>query len=195
MWPFLLLISLPTWITTRLAPDLYLYVAFIHDCEVQIRSIMKGSKDKLEGKRGEETHPTLFHELLQQKYVPDIEKSVSHLVQEAQIVVSAGTETASWFLSVITFHLLSNSSILQRLRNELCEAIPDPDKMIPVEKLEQLPYLTACIQEGLRLSYGLTSRLARGCPDEVMVFRDGEKEWVIPPGVSYFLLSRLSSLS
>jgi hypothetical protein len=66
IWPFLLLISLPTWIDTELAPDLYLCAAFIHDCGPQIRSIMKGSEDKLEGKRREDTHPTLFNELLQQ---------------------------------------------------------------------------------------------------------------------------------
>jgi hypothetical protein len=46
IWPFNLLISLPSWIATRLAPGLYLYVAFIHDCEAQIRDIIKGSNNK-----------------------------------------------------------------------------------------------------------------------------------------------------
>jgi hypothetical protein len=54
---------------------------------------------------------------------------------------------------------------------------------VQVEKLEQLSYLTACIQEGLRLCYGLSARLARISPDAVMVFNDGEKDRGVPPGV------------
>lgn len=104
-------------------------------------------------------------------------------MQEAQIVVSAGTETTAWCLSVMSFHLLSNPAILRRLRKELKEAIPDPDTPVPVEKIEQLPYLTACIQEGLRLSYGLSTRLPRVSPVDVMVFNDGKRNWHIPPGV------------
>lgn len=108
---------------------------------------------------------------------------MNRLVQEGQIIVSAGTETTSWCLSVITFHLLSNPAILEKLRQELEEAIPDPEKLVPVEKLEQLPYLTACIQEGLRLSYGVSTRLARISPEKVMIFNDGKRDWHIPPGV------------
>jgi cytochrome P450 len=47
--------------------------------------------------------------------------------------------------------------------------------------LEQLPYLTACIQEGLRLSYGTSTRLQRSCPNETLTFNDGKKDWAIPP--------------
>ncbi|KAE9378827.1 putative cytochrome P450 [Stipitochalara longipes BDJ] len=188
IWPFRLLIFLPSWLATKLAPALYTYVAFIHDCEAQIKSIMKSSKEQV----NEEglAHPTIFHELLQ-SHIPAKEKSVSRLVQEAQIVVSAGTETTSWCLSVVTFHLLDKPSILQNLREELVQAIPDPEDMVPVEKLHQVPYLTTCIQEGLRLCYGVSTRLARISPDEVMVFRDGKKEWEIPPGTPTSMTSYL----
>jgi len=177
-WPFQLLLSLPDWLATRLAPGLYLYIAFIRDCETQIKAIMNNSNEK----QAQWSHPTIFHELLE-KDLPASEKSMSRLVQEGQIIVSAGTETTAWCLSVITFHLLSNPTILKTLRQELEDAIPDPNKLAPVEQLEQLPFLTACIQEGLRLSYGLSTRLARVSPDNVMIFNDGEKDWHIPPGV------------
>lgn len=90
-WPFALLLPLPDWLAMKLAPGLYLYIAFIRDCERQVKLIMKGSnvmKDK------DDIHPTIFHELLQSD-VPASEKSLSRLVQEGQIVVSAGTETTS----------------------------------------------------------------------------------------------------
>jgi Cytochrome P450 len=185
-WPFKAFISLPGWIVTKIVPGLYTYIELIHDCERQIRSIIAASKDGHPEKQVGDgpTTVTIFHELLRQENVPARERSMGRLVQEAQIVVSAGTETVSWCLSVITFHLLSQPALLRKLRRELEDAIPDPQTTVPVEKLEQLPYLTACIQEGLRLSYGLSTRLARVSPDEVLVFKDGVKEWEIPPGVS-----------
>lgn len=192
-WPFALLVALPHWLALAIAPGVSMYIGFILDCEKAIKAIKNGSRDP----STKTSHPTLFHELLQGD-VPATEKSVNRLVQEAQIVVSAGTETTAWCLSVISFHLLSNPSILERLRKELKEAIPGPDKPVPVETIEQLPYLTACIQEGLRLSYGLSTRLPRVSPVDVMVFNDGKKDWHIPPGVHlkqpiYFLIFTICS--
>ncbi len=162
-WPFALLLSLPDWLGTRLAPGLSLYVAFIRDCETQIKAILDGSNDT----NAKPSHPTIFHQLLEND-LPASEKSATRLVQERQIVVSAGTETTAWCLSVITLHLLSNPRILQTLREELEAAIPDPYGHVPIESLERLPYLTACIQEGLRLSYGVSTRLQRISPEKVM---------------------------
>ena len=88
-------------------------------------------------------------------------------------------------LSVMTYHLLADPALLDRLRAELVDAMPDPHTQPRMEKLEALPYLTACIQEGLRLSYGVSGRLARISPDKPMVFNDGARDWYIPPGVSH----------
>ncbi|TVY28782.1 Cyrochrome P450 monooxygenase [Lachnellula hyalina] len=185
-WPFQLLTSLPHWLALAIAPNISLYIDFVLDCAKSIEAIKNGSCD-LSTKT---SHPTLFQELLEGD-VPDSEKSIDRLVQEAQVVVSAGTETTAWCLSVITFYILTNPTILERLRVELEEAIPDPDKPVPVENIEQLPYLTACIQEGLRLSYGLSTRLPRVSPVDVMVFNDGKKDWHIPPGTPTSMTSYL----
>lgn len=53
---------------------------------------------------------------------------------------------------------------------------------------------SAVIQEGLRLSYGVSTRLQRISPDKVMTFNDGKREWQIPPGVRCSGLSSLNSL-
>jgi Cytochrome P450 len=45
-------------------------------------------------------------------------------------------------------------------------------------RLEDLPYLGACIKEAIRLSYGVTSRNPRISPDKPMKY----KAWEIPPG-------------
>ncbi|KAF4630224.1 hypothetical protein G7Y89_g7918 [Cudoniella acicularis] len=188
-WPFALLVALPHWLALSIAPGVSMYIGFILDCEKAIKAI----KNDLRDPSAETSHPTLFHELLQGD-VPAREKSVNRLVQEAQIVVSAGTETTAWCLSVITFHLLSNPASLEKLRKELQEAIPDLDEPVSVEKIEQLPYLTACIQEGLRLSYGVSTRLPRVSPVDVMVFNDGKKDWHIPAGMTSYLIHHNESL-
>ena len=81
-------------------------------------------------------------------------------------------------LTTISFHLISNPSILAKLRSELEAAIPDPTAQLGSLFLEKLPYLSACIQEGIRLSYGVSSRNPRISPDKPTKY----KEFVIPAG-------------
>lgn len=62
-------------------------------------------------------------------------------------------------------------------------AIPSPSTSVPVATLEQLPYLTAIIREGLRLSNGVSSRLQRIAPSEDLVYTTPSKKvYTIPRG-------------
>lgn len=179
-WPFKTLLALPPWIGIKIAPGLSGYVAFINDCAVQVRAIREGKNEK--------SQSTIFNHLIESDAIPDSKEGNDRLVQEAQVVVSAGTETTAWAMSVLTFHLLSNPEVLAKLKKELETAIQDPKHLPSLVSLEQLPYLTACIQEALRFSYGLASRLQRVSPEKPMIFNDGKKDWVIPPGVNPHLL-------
>ena len=127
------------------------------------------------------SHPTLFHELLQSD-LPAHEKSVRRIKDEAFVVVAAGTLTTAWTLSVATYYLLACPHILRRLKLELKAAIPEPDAFVSLSILESIPYLVAVVQEALRLSYGVATRLQRMAPNP-MVFVDPQtkKKWVIPP--------------
>ena len=74
---------------------------------------------------------------------------------------------------------MSNPSVLARLRKELATA-PLTEAGDPVASwttLEQLPYLTAVLKEGLRLAGGMLSRLPR-IYDKPITY----KSWVIPAG-------------
>ncbi|RDW74782.1 hypothetical protein BP6252_05924 [Coleophoma cylindrospora] len=119
------------------------------DCARAINAINASSSSEVSNA----SHATIFSELLEGD-LPANEKSVPRLIQEAHIITAAGTETTAWCLSVIMFHLLDKPHLLQKLRRELEEAIPDISVEAPWLTLEKLPYLSACIQEGLRLSYG-----------------------------------------
>lgn len=51
---------------------------------------------------------------------------------------------------------------------------------LPLRRLEQLPYLSAVILEGLRVFYGASHRLSRVSPREPVIY----KGYVIPPGTA-----------
>jgi cytochrome P450 len=110
--------------------------------------------------------------------LPPEEKTIPRLVAEGQTVIAAGQVTTADYLKKTSYHLISNPSILAKLRQELESVMPEPDKLPPCQTLEQLPYLTAVVNEGFRISYGVTHRLQRVSPDEDLRFQD----WVIPKG-------------
>lgn len=146
---------------------------------------------KLYGKKVETNNEdgpqrTIFHELLESD-LPAEEKTLERLWQEGQVVVGAGADTTAAALTVITYHILANPHVLAALRTELITALPDPTLPPTLQKVEQLPWLSAVINEGLRLSNGVSTRLARVSPVEPMKFQD----WEIPAGVPVGMTSIL----
>ncbi|KAI9673869.1 MAG: hypothetical protein M1817_002075 [Caeruleum heppii] len=111
--------------------------------------------------------------------IPPEAKTFATMFDEAQNLVGAGTETTARALRVIVVHLLSNPAKMRRLKEELATVMPERTSVVSWARLEQLPYLTAVVMEGLRLSYGVAGRLTRIAPEEAMKF----KQWTIPAGV------------
>ncbi|KAK2743929.1 hypothetical protein FQN57_004552 [Myotisia sp. PD_48] len=110
--------------------------------------------------------------------LPPYEKDLHRLEDEAIFLLVAGVDAPSQVLAITMFHVLRNPDVFQKLNSELLSAIPDP-KIIPsLAKLESLPYLSAVIKEGLRLSAVVTSRLPRIAMDETIQYQ----HWKIPPG-------------
>jgi cytochrome P450 len=124
--------------------------------------------------------PTVFGTILESDLV-SLEKEPQRLADEAAGVIGAGTETTSWAMSVITYHLLTKPELLTKLRSELQTVVQDPKQLPSWTELEHLPYLGAVIQEGLRLSYGVSARTARVPSEENLVFKRSV-EYIIPQG-------------
>jgi cytochrome P450 len=101
------------------------------------------------------------------------------LIDEGIVLIGAGSHTVAWALTVSAFYILSNPTILRNLKEEL-RANKTTADWLSLYQLEKLPYLTAVIKEGLRLSYGASVRLPRSAPDTELRFKD----WVIPRGTS-----------
>ena len=162
------------------------FILYVQDIATQIENIRNGTNTSYE----KASHWTIFHDILNSS-LPEVEKRTSRLADEGATVVSAGTVTTAWTLPVTVYYLLTNPDVLRKLKEELHKAIPDPTKSTPLVELENLPYLTGVIQEGLRLSYGICSRLERTAPDETLLFTDPStnKAWKIPPGTPVAMTS------
>ncbi len=123
---------------------------------------------------------TMFHSL-RDSDLPPAEKSLQRLCDEAEIVLGAGSETTAATLARTWFYLLHSpsSQVLQSLRAELRSIIPTPDSPIPsLAKVESLKYLAAVIEEGIRISYSVTTRTPRIAPNEDLHYGG----WTIPAG-------------
>lgn len=122
--------------------------------------------------------PTIIHAILGSDNLPDYEKTVTRINDEVGTITGAAFETAAQSIRTILYHLYSDPNMLHRLRAELAGTNKDKDASIPVATLEQLPYLNGVIREGLRLSPGLATRLARVAPDRDLTY----DQWSIPAG-------------
>ena len=124
--------------------------------------------------------------MLNNSNLPDAEKSTARLRDEAIVLIGAGTDTTANTLAALTYHLLANPLILKKLKTELAEAIPDVETLPESTRIETLPYLTAVIQEGIRLHPGASLRQERVAPDEDLLYENTKsgKKYVIERGVS-----------
>jgi len=187
------------------APWLSKYMS--QDMGLLMKTILTDIPRQVESARADQSagitrdRPTVFGELLNSN-LPEREKGMKRISDEAAAVLAAGTETTSWTLAVITYHLLSDRKIFQRLTKELSDVVDDPKQLPTWTTLEKLPYLGAVIQEGLRLSYGVSARTARVATQEDLTYRGkwtpkGSKTpvdlvYVIPRGYAIGMSSAIS---
>lgn len=101
------------------------------------------------------------------------------LISNATLLVAAGTETVATLLPALTYLLLVNPSCLHRATQEVRNRFSDSQKISLIESRD-LEYLSACIQEALRVFPPVPEGLSRIVPSEGD-FVNGH--W-IPGGVS-----------
>lgn len=141
------------------------------------------ASEKSVGPTGKES---VYSSVLDNPSLPASQKTLLRLEQEGALLALAGTESPALSLAVIFFHLLANPGVLSKLRAEL-RTVSDTASWT---KLEQLPYLSAVIEEGNRLSFGVTVRGAR-IAHEQLVYKpsphatptsNAKESYIIPPG-------------
>jgi cytochrome P450 len=165
-------------------------VASHHDSQVDLPNQINKTRADIEAGIIQE-RATVFGSLLTSD-IPEREKSMVRLADEASSVLGAGTETTSWALTVVTYHLLTKPDMLAKLTSELRSTVDNPQALPTWTTLEKLPYLHAVVQEGLRLSYGISARTGRVPTGENLYYRGEwtpsgqdkpiELEYMIPQG-------------
>lgn len=166
--------SLPDWLVKFLRPNMEAILHFQNEMLDQVKEL---ENNKRTGDPKEQ-EATIFYSLIRSGLPPE-DITIHRLRDEAISIVGAAIETTKMASVIISFYIISIPHVLSRLRDELDEAILDPVDPPPLAVLERLPYLYACIQEGIRLSYGAMARSQRISKHEVIQY----KEWLIPPGV------------
>ncbi|OCT47606.1 Trichodiene oxygenase [Cladophialophora carrionii] len=182
----------PDNLTILMKPATASYVKLRRDIKAQIEQIIRTENSGDDHTKSDTSRPsshqhTLIHEILRSD-LPDAEKSPARIMQDIQATVTAGTLATAAALSYTLFSLLSHPQLLRRLRTELHAAMPNPTVLPSLAVLEQLPFLTACIKEGLRLGIGANSRLQRIDPVNPIVFTAADRTegksrtYVLPAG-------------
>ncbi|KAJ8118418.1 hypothetical protein OPT61_g611 [Boeremia exigua] len=163
-WIHTLTHALPQGWIAKASPEYGAMLAFRHMNSDRVRDVFERKMKANEGTRAVDSEGTsqltVFDELLDSD-LPPAEKDLERLSQESQLIVGAALDTTANALNATLFHLLDNPSTATKLQSELARAIPEPHAQTSLLTLEKLPYLTAVINEGLRLSHGLSCRNAR----------------------------------
>jgi cytochrome P450 len=110
-----------------------------------------------------ERHPNALDAL----FKSDIQTQTAYdrSVEEVRSLLFQGTEPVARALEYATYSVLASPTILKHLQDEL-SSVKTASGAVSFADLESLPYLTAVIQESLRLSSPISGRLPR------IAFRD-----------------------
>jgi cytochrome P450 len=154
------ILSLPPWLAIRASPETAGLTQLNVILEKQVKEVTTNPESLKD-----QPHPIIYHRLLD----PEAQKghpipNATSLYEEAQALMFGGGETVVNTLMVGVFHILSQSSLHERLRREVLEVWPRLDSPPMFETLETLPLLTGAIKEALRMSPGVCSPCLRKVP-------------------------------
>jgi cytochrome P450 len=85
----------------------------------------------------------------------------SELEAESGLLISAGSDTSSTALTAILFYLLHNTESLAKAKAEVRNYFSSVDDIHGLNLSTKLPYIYACIDEGMRLSPPVPGHLYR----------------------------------
>lgn len=137
-WAFPIMKSVPLNIMNYLAPEASLLLQWQKMVRRQVDTIIGNNRS------GSKAHGTIFQALLDSDLPPE-EKSADRLQDEAQTLVGAGSETTAKTLTIVTFYLLQNKSMLEKLRQELStvdlKSLNSAHDVL--SEVERLPYMVS----------------------------------------------------
>jgi cytochrome P450 len=108
--------------------------------------------------------------------------SDDELAAHAYVLIFAGSETTATLLSGVTYWLLRTPNVLRRAVQEVRSAFERDEEITFASTSTKLPYMQACLTEGLRMYPPVPTNIPRMCLPEVTISVNG---LTLPPGVSF----------
>ncbi|TGO50437.1 hypothetical protein BELL_1816g00010 [Botrytis elliptica] len=176
--------SLPLSISKPIMPPGLVDMHALFDrVRTELTSIMSAKSSEVSSEKflGPRKKESVFASVLDSAILPPPEKALLRLQQEGSLSALAGTESPAQTLKIIFYHLLKNPAIIKKLRAELDTA----QTSTSWATLEHLPYLSAVIEEGNRLSFGVTARTARIAHEQLTYTPSSHVKSTINKGKSY----------
>ncbi|CZT16509.1 uncharacterized protein RCC_02350 [Ramularia collo-cygni] len=125
---------------------------------------------------------TIVHSQLHNDTLDPADRTFERIKSEGMVLVGAGTETTARTLATAIYHILATDAVHKRVLGEVRTVMPSSESPLPsVAQLQQLPYLTAVVNESLRIAHGVAGRLSRIAPDEDLQYGTLK----IPRGVTF----------
>jgi hypothetical protein len=179
-WVVPMLELMPRWIVGLQGETALHVVDGVNAQKLQTERVIQNNGKPISSK----TFPVVMNEVFKSNDLPPSEKRPKRLFDEVAVLIGAGSETTGHTLSTITYHILANPEIHRRLRQELMAAFNETERkeVISYKQLETLPYLNACISEGLRIATGVSGRLPRINHNAPTIYHTKSRSYTVPPG-------------
>ncbi|KAI0478191.1 cytochrome P450 [Xylaria cf. heliscus] len=107
-----------------------------------------------------------FQSLIENKTGDPNNLEWGEIVSEVGGIINAGSDTTAMALTQTLHLLIKHPQYLEALRDELDSVLGPEDVITPYDKVKDLPYLRACIDEGLRIMPPTAAGLPRRTPPQ-----------------------------
>lgn len=92
-----------------------------------------------------ESRPSNVFDGILYSNLPENEKSIDRLAQDAFLAITAGGDPAARTMAMAAYYLLITPQSVQLLQEELDRAMPDPSQLPELPELESLPVLVGIV--------------------------------------------------
>lgn len=148
-WIIKLIVLIPSNVLTCLFPR---GKAFLDFKNLARTHIIQAKKDRAAAREraAEKMGDSVFRKIVNSD-IPESELCTERLTKEAQALFGAATVAVARALDCIAYYTYASPTIQASLSTDLSEVMAGwPDTVPTLSDLEQLPYLTGVVQEGLR---------------------------------------------
>ncbi|KAJ7074048.1 high nitrogen upregulated cytochrome P450 monooxygenase 2 [Mycena amicta] len=145
-----------------LAPTLYIIPGFGRNTKLLRRFGVDCAEKRI--KSGPKLNKDLWYHLMDEAGHEQVKPTLPEVVADGVLAIVAGSDTSSVALSAFIWSILSNPEIYARAQAEVDAVYPDAEGIFDSAKHGELKFLTACLNETLRLFPPVPTGGARQVP-------------------------------